>query len=392
VLLFLLGTLKSDSIKQAFPWCCRIGYDYPLNPLEWTWSGSALLFWAFALVWMGLYRQRLKAESQQAAVLREQTGKLVETVGNIQGGTTALQDATKAVSTTVADTATKANELAGKIDQINDAVQTLPPQNYVTALGEYTHSCHTLCGGTTPRQAHTGDTKADLEPIIRKLLRTMALLAETYDGEGSRYAANVMYFVPSTHSEFQTSDVQKCLSFLPVPAQPGREEAPKGALVLRKSMTAVANADADDEVVETAFPILDPYLDDKGKFRVLPGAPRAYAQSQNGRQPDVLFYYFLDLWTIGNQLRAEYAFDDTVIAKIEEEYDKRKHGRWVRSGLSFPLFEVEAAQEKVIGVLNIHCNREHMLGGFKTQTLFARTTVHFVNDIAEATGLWLKLA
>lgn len=403
MLAFGLGSLKGDSIKHAFPFCCYPGFDYPLDPRRWTFSGSAFAFWIPAWLWAILYRLRLKAESKQAALVREQAEKLAGTVNAIQGGTNKLQDATTAVLGTVNETAQKANTLEKSVNEasrtigkINEAVQTLPPESYVTTLGEYTQSCHILCGGTTPRQAHAGDIKADLEPVIRKLLGTMALLAETYDGGGSRYAANVMYFVASTEPEFQDSAVQRYQHFLPVPLKAGYADALKGALVLRKALTATADGTIDDKIQEISFPIPEQYKDDQNKFRVLPGAALAYALSQSEPRPDRLVYCLSDLQTIGTLLRDKYAFDDKVIGLIESEYNEEKRGRWVRSGLSFPLFKVEtdesrAAQEKVIGVLNIHCNREQVLKGDKTQTLFARTTIHFVNDIGEAMGLWLGL-
>jgi hypothetical protein len=395
VLAFGLGTLKSDAIKQAFPFCCLAGYNYPSSASDWTWSYSAILFWAAAFLWMILYGLRLRAESKQAALLREQSTKVAESITTIQGGTTALQEATAAVSETVERTAGKAEKLEGSVNeasktigQISDAVQTLPPDNYIRALKESLADGYIFCSGLLPRKMNTDRT--DLERLIRRLLRSVAELARTYDVGDARHAANVMYFVPKDDNATFEQEAAGYERFLP--KQPGGDV--KGALVLLKALTAAAGSDEEDgSVIPISLPIVEPYLS-SGKLRVLLGAPLAFVERR--KNSGTIFLSFPDLRKIYDALDESFDFPATVGDALKEHRGSTESA--VGSGISFPLLSVKPCTQydransppSVLGVLNVHCNREKMLNNLeKRHWLFAVTVLHLVNEIAEATALWL---
>lgn len=84
---------------------------------------------------------------------------------------------------------TRANELA-------DLIRTLPPEDFLSALGETYWRCDGVLA--TVRRAEGTLDNAELKEAIRAVLRAIASLAQKFDAApwGAVYATNVMVFRP----------------------------------------------------------------------------------------------------------------------------------------------------------------------------------------------------
>jgi hypothetical protein len=398
----LLGSLFPDEIKVAFPFVL-----WPSHP--WIFAPYAFLFWFCVLGWLSLYLVRLIVEGEYLEALKTQAAQLGTNVKALGGTTGEIHQNVKNASESAVKLQDAINAAQRQIDELNHAVQTLPPPKYLSQLNTYTGTFNKTLRASLPRQCDGkirrcsgGEgkvgpvTKSDLEALIRSLLSAVATLAREYD-PNPRYAANVMYFVPSSDKSWKSLNDYK--KFMPNECE---NSSVVGALVLDLSLTASSQITGeegnkpDEHMSPICFPILEPYIaPTTGKFRVLPGAPLAFAearQKDHGRQKPI--YVLEDLQKIRPRLEKGYDFPESVIHSLEIEH---KESEWVRSGLSFPLFETcqekgHKPEEQPIGVLNLYCNQEHFLGPIdERRRLFAMTTLHLVNDIAETTRLWLRL-
>ncbi len=392
------GALYPDEIKSAFPIVL-----FPVRP--WHFVPEACIFWVCVLIWFVLFWTRQIVEGEHLQALKTQGEQLSV---NVAG----LSQATGLIDQNVRKTLTGAKKLDEsigiaqvKIKELNDSIQTLPPPTYLRQLEAFTLSFNGYLGSNLSRQPATNIKSCDssddvpvelkienLEGLTRQLLWALATLAQTYDEDGWRYAANVMYFV--AYNDPQFADVSGCEELLPRGCTVSDID---GALVLDPKLTASADSNKiDDKVLPIHFPILKPHKTENGKWRVLPGAALAFAESRYGRDPDVLTYALVDLQKINTTMAADYDFEEKVINTLRDRFDPKSPGKWVRSGLSFPLFEMcqsnGETRERAFAVLNVHCNREKMLGpSQERQRLFAVTALHLVNETAEVVRLWLAL-
>jgi hypothetical protein len=377
VLAFGLGTLKSDAIKQAFPFCCLAGYNYPSSSSDWTWSCSAILFWAAAFLWMILYGLRLRAESKQAALLREQSTKVAQSVKTIEGGTDNLQQATANVLAEVGKTLASATDLRTKIGQVNDAVQTLPPRAFRAEFARNSTMSYTLLATTFPR--HTDFSREDQQVTIRLALAQLVNLRRTYEEKDqARYAANVMIY----KAGIPKADVmQKVLRIAPEGADASQLE---GALVLLKELSTSTDApeDEDRQLPDVAFGVPVDKEDKKSPW-LLPGATDVYVQASKAECSYLISGYH-DTYEIG-YLAKTFAISAAMMTRLTDYF--QKEGKMIRSFISVPMNDRGG---RVFGVLNIHSDAPYRSGDDKErQANFGLIIAPLVNEIAEACLCWM---
>lgn len=431
----LLGSLHAEAIKSATPVCCVVR-SFQGEAMVYA-EAPVWIFWGFASTWVALFAFRQAADSRALRRTRqhgkelknavEQTIGTTNTIATDLGGaqksineiveatgklSTALDAATKLITNetkpikdSLSEAAGKAGELSGIVGdvkaQVNsiekttealakslkDAgrvvnavltqVQTMPPQGYLDALASYTLSAQDLKLKQLPSTEYA-----------REIMACIIKLAKIYDGRrGVRYAANIMRFERTGSESF---DMTLAMTDPPLPHGHDWNDA-GGILWLDESLTAsVDDPDGRDrQVTPICFAI--PLDLEKGKALLFPGAAEAFAREQGQRRSNVVAYSTADLQDFPKRMRACGEFDEATVKRMEDLFGSDGvQSRWIRSGISIPLYSKATGKWEGVGVLNIHCDKKSPLrkkvDDQEGRDGFTSTIQHFVLSLSET--LW----
>jgi hypothetical protein len=242
-------------------------------------------------------------------------------------------------------------------DRVRQLVQTLPPSYFRKRLTETQSDAYHTLQDLVPRTVGNDVDDASLLELVRILLYGIATLGFIFDdhpkhsgGQPARYASNVMVFVPAAAAApFFSTSVSKLITFEPRDVDLGRL---RGVLLLRTDLSAAsdaATAQPDRELQEFALPVpLDPRTQE-GRWRVLPGAPKAFVTGS------IDGYQKVD--TLPSWMETEGGFLHETREQLRE-YFRSSAGQRIRSFISRPL----ADDGEPLDVWNIHADCEGILG------------------------------
>jgi hypothetical protein len=270
-------------------------------------------------------------------------------------------------------------ELTNSIKQTAGRVATLPPGGFVQELGCLICECEDSVTGKAPRS-----TQVDVTADLRRLLRSIAKLAGSYDGRDKvRYAANVMFFVDAVH----LSHFEDLLLFGKPDMKAGNLQ---GAMILVKDYSSAARGDSlgeDPELSNVALPIVKPPNSGAKRRYILRGAPAVFLEDTKTApvkrmKTDVVNdVRKFDFKALG--------LDEDEVNAVKTAYNTEgKTGQQVMSFMSFPLFR--RTGEK-LGALNIHCSMIQWMGGEEErQDKCAMLLMPLVNEVGNLMELILK--
>lgn len=365
----------------------------------WEQSAEVLTFvlGVIALVFAG--KQYLDAR-QHSKGLKTVTESLQQTATNLEKRVDAVQEKFGQLH----DAAEKLNQavglVMGRISVIEDALLTVPQGAFVGDLGRHMTVIYTsLLAALVPRSLKPGMTAGRssaeaLAEVIRRLLGALAGLASSWDSRQSRYAANVMIFIPcqETSPLFPKLDVNEVRRFLPKYYDLSFLE---GILVLALDLSAVATSDCEPDVNRdmSLEKVIFGIPRDRNFEELLPGAPRAFAKWQKTGEAMPLRAAVEGHDDILQMAKKE-PLDPTVRTAIEDYYCLTEPGKKIRSFQSYPLMHLDGTAE-AFGVLNIHCDHPIFLGeadgpvAQKRQQTFAAFVSPIVFEIAGLVKMWL---
>lgn len=266
-----------------------------------------------------------------------------------------------------ADRARKESEdrLDRRADELAILIRTLPPEDFVSALGEtYWRCSRTLAALEDASERPTRDI---VERHVRAVLRALAVLAQKFDGtpRGTIYAANVMRYrpVPALDSEERVR-VRARLKF----AEPETDLASLDGVLDLDLVLSVAVSDlaqtSEPEVDSTlklmALPIPKPEAlksADGKRWRVLPGAPLALVLARSSEHS--LMDAYADTATLGEWCRKNGDFSESVAQAVKAHF-QGEGGSRVRSMVSLPLRSL-GDDADVPAICNIHSDAPGIL-------------------------------
>jgi hypothetical protein len=188
------------------------------------------------------------------------------------------------------------------------------------------------------------------------VLRVIAALAKGYDERNreARHAANVMLFVPSESLDDQAAaTLQSRLRF----ADDGIDiRRLRGVLDLVRDFSTTDSHEIrpDPELDDFALPIFSEVKNQDGQFRILFGAPIAFAT----RQPSL----YCDTWKLEEWFAQQADISRSVQRQVADYFTS---ANCVRSFLSVPIISdglpgvVNGGHP--LGVINVHSNATNLL-------------------------------
>ena len=239
-------------------------------------------------------------------------------------------------------------------------------------------------------QTRRTDLKADqLAAIIRATLAAVANIAKSYDlGSNSRYAANVMFFVPNLETEpFFEHEIWKVVRFKPRWWDFNKEQV-AGVLLLKKELSASAsNGLVNDIQHDIGFIAAKKRVANKWQD-ILPGGPRAFANGVEKKR--YAAHGYDDVSKISRLNQEDFALEPDVLAELRNYYSPAGEGKDVMSFLALTLPRTQNTFDKTpLGVLNVHSNAPNILGGSSERyEVFAQLMAPFISEIAWAAELW----
>ena len=327
----LIGSVYGTDVAGAFPFI----WKGPWRGL----SGHAGLFW-FSLVLFGLmfyYRQRHDDRARE--------------------------------------------RLATTSNAIAELVATLPPKSFRAQYAAAVKASRDAQTTIMPRATAGDATADDLAALVRSLLRQIAELACVYDDSPTdgqspaTYAANVMLFVSARTTEPVFSEhVLRTMKFLPADQDLRKL---RGALWMSPELFATSTSPDVSDFPGLTLPVP---RDAKrnGRYAVLPGAPRAFAE-------DMVDGY-LDAHTLAEFCRSQGDFLESVLADLNS-YFVDGPGKSVRSFISRPL----AHNSQPLGVLNLHSSMRDILGPDESRRhIFQSLITPLFLDLGEAVAAYVE--
>ena len=155
-----------------------------------------------------------------------------------------------------------------------------------------------------------------------------------------------------------------------------------GVLLLRTDLSSSTGGEDDlvDQAIQSiALPVPDQQRDSKGRYKVLPGAPLAFAT----RKVDG----YRDSQSLLQWCRERGDFQPSVLDRLQDYFSPGGAGQAVRSFVSRPLSEDDAP----FGVLNLHADRPDILGPApERREVFLGMLTPFVNDLTSALLLLIE--
>ncbi len=224
------------------------------------------------------------------------------------------------------------------------------------------------------------DSVQAIETAIRDLLSAITSLALSYDGtplvdgQPARYAANVMVYVESSGAApYFNNDVLAALKFVDPEID---HKYLSGVLSLCCNLsnhTGIEGSDPDPDLKPLALPVPET-TKYKDKWRVLNGAPLAFANNRPEGQGDVSK---LMKWCTEKG-----DFRTSVLDDLREYF--QGHERYMKSFISWPLVD---ASGKPFAVVSLHANRPFILGTQERREVFQAMTAPFFFDLANCVAL-----
>jgi hypothetical protein len=261
------------------------------------------------------------------------------------------------------------NEATNKLEQV---IRTLPPKNFLVVFEDlFTQSFNVYWKANEERD------NGKLKDAIITTIAGVLFLVKSFDArhDHPQYSANIMLFKP-------TQDVtQKELDDSVLFTEPGFD--PKswdGVLQLQKDFAFSLKdngLEPDTNIIPILLPIPKENLRmDKGKPTVLPGAPAVFCDPST-------FGGFENTFQLATWCRDQSGLRASIAEDVER-YFVDGPGREIRSFISIPITLPPVkpdTKHTVIGVLNLHSNREGILPGEKAG-LFVPLTAPFMLLIA----------
>lgn len=338
----IFASFARVQIQGAFPF----PVEALLHPAQWKFNWVATVFWIFVIWWSFLFFRRQKAEGERMAKLREVT------------------------------------------KHIEDAVQTLPHEEFRTMFVEQMTDVQAFLEGSFSRKSDTAD-KEKVAESIRYLLASIASLAQAYDSKmDASYRANVMYFIERGATEpYFGKDVWNKVRFGP---RECTEDKARGVLMLEKALSSTASSGGEeDDSMTRNIAFVIPHDFEQHLNWILPGAPLAFVEQ--------VFHGHDDIWNLNKPGQPASGLDENIIGELTGYYRDGGEGKTVRSFLSIPLIRSANSatgintRDAAFAVLNIHSDKEFMLGGSqRKQEVFTAVAVPLINEIAWATNVWLN--
>lgn len=327
----ILGSVYTDEIKKSFPFA----WTYDFKNFVWSWQSFS--FWLSGLAASLVFFFRQQADD---ASRREAHNQLVEQAKKLQ-----------------------------------EAVETLPPPHFLKHFSKLLFVAdQTSKAAFAPSQLKA--TKDECALYIRTLLRSVAVLAQRYDGDDSEattYAANIMIFRPV--NEIKPEEIKEVESRLIFAIPEITVTKLRGVLELMPELSTTATSEdyaPDPKMERIALPIpIEGKFGDK--FRLLPGAPLAFVDEESD--------CYSDTSDIVDWCRNEGAFPEEVNAVIGKFFKGASH---IQSFISIPMYQNSGdPNEKPFAVLNIHCNRPGLLRQGQAVANFEPVTDPFAIYLAD---------
>lgn len=261
------------------------------------------------------------------------------------------------------------NEATNKLEQV---IRTLPPRNFLVVFEELFNQSFNVYWKANEERGN-----GKLNGAINTAIAGVLFLVKSFDArhDHPQYSANIMLFKPA-------EDIpQKELTDNVLFTEPGFDQKSwDGVLQLQKDY-AFSLKDNGPEVDSDITPIILPIPKkdlrmDKGKPTVLPGAPAVFCDPST-------FVGFENTLQLAAWCRDQSGLRASIAEDVER-YFVDGPGKEIRSFISIPIMlppEGPGAKHTVIGVLNLHSNREGILPGEKAE-LFVPLTAPFMLLIA----------
>jgi len=262
------------------------------------------------------------------------------------------------------------NEATNKLERV---IRTLPPRGFLVVFEDLFKACLNVYWEAYEEQEGVEALKGSIVTALTGVL----YLVKTFDTrhDHPQYSANIMLF--RSIQEVPSKELAEHILF----TEPGYDpEAWDGILQLRTefAFTLIDREQKPDTVVK---PIMLPipktqYRADKGKPTVLPGAPAVFCDPTR-------FVGFENTLQLATWCR-EHSGLRASVAEDVERYFVDGPGKEIRSFISIPIVLPAAkpdSKPEVLGVINLHSNREGILPGEKAG-LFVPLTAPFMLLIA----------
>lgn len=264
------------------------------------------------------------------------------------------------------------NQATNKLEQV---IRTLPPKGFLVVFEDLFKTCLNVYWQAQETQG--GITKA-MEKTIVTALHGVLCLVKTFDSRHDHpvYSANIMLFRPIT--DLEPVSLGDNIIF----TEPGyNPDAWDGVLQLRKefALTLTDKEELKPDLMIKAIMLPIPKLKfrmDKGKPTVLPGAPAVFCDPTK-------FVGFENTLQLASWCREQSGLRASIAENVER-YFVDGDGKDIRSFISIPIVlpGAQAGENpEVLGVINLHSNREGILPGEKAG-LFVPLTSPFMLLIA----------
>lgn len=263
------------------------------------------------------------------------------------------------------------NEATNKLEQV---IRTLPPKNFLVVFEDlFKQSVSVYC------RANEEQKKDNQHAAIKLAMAGVLYLVKNFDTrhDHPQYSANIMLF--KQVSEVQQNDLKNNGMFI----EPAYDSTSWDGVLQLQSEFAFTLEETGLKTDNAVKPILLPipkkeFRLDKGKPTVLPGAPAVFCDPTT-------FVGFENTIELATWCRDQSGLRPSVADDVES-YFTDGPGKEIRSFISIPILsptDLFESKPKVIGVLNLHSNREGILPGEKAE-LFVPLTVPFMFLIAHS--------
>lgn len=322
----LLGSLYSEQIKGAFPFCLWSYSELQKASI----SHIALSFWSLLFMFAFFFFHR-----EHSVIISHK------------------------------------NEL----ELFEKLIRTLPPKDFLEKfklLFIASHKAKNTIFSTEEK------TTCDIESCIRLVLGSIVALAHQFDGcsEKVTYAANIMIYIPiDCFTQQEISELHDRMPFVEKEIDLSKLRGVLDLqLTLSRSTTSKPDPDPHLKPLALAIPT-EIRTPSSGRWRVLPGAPIAFSDKEK------VMDLFSDTSTFDNWFRESGDFSPSVEQSIKE-YFSSDEGKKIKSFISIPIDSL-MEDDYPIGVLNIHRDSTNLLADEDRARLFLPLVAPFINLLAE---------
>lgn len=265
-------------------------------------------------------------------------------------------------------------------NKLEQAIRTLPPKGFLIAFED-------LFRITFATDSESNLATSDLSSLTQTIVAALfgvVLLVRQFDTRNDHpsYSVNLMVFKPI--KDIDSNELKKQIKF----AEPGFDsDAWDGVLQLAPEFAYTvsgreAEPQQDKDVPPMMLPIPKPeYRSDNGKPTILPGAPNVFCN------PDHRFAGFENTLQLATWCHDHSGLRPSIADDIKR-YFTEGPGKEIRSFISIPV--VSPNSTEVLGVLNMHSNRDGFLWGEQAE-LFVPLTTPFMLLISRALAKYILL-